>query len=60
MDEDEICLPADTLAILNQFLAEKSRREQEELEKVEQKAGKETQFEEDWVCMNEIFVQYFN
>lgn len=49
MADDDICLPADTLAILNQFLAEKAQREQEELDKIEQKAGKEAVFEEDWV-----------
>lgn len=49
MADDDISLPADTLAILNQFLAEKAQREQEELEKIEQKAGKEAVFEEDWV-----------
>ncbi|KAM7351361.1 protein-lysine N-methyltransferase CG9154 [Cochliomyia hominivorax] len=48
MTDDDISLPADTLAILNQFLAEKAQREQEELERIEQKAGKEAQFEEDW------------
>lgn len=49
MIDDDISLPADTLAILNQFLAEKAQREQQELEKIEQKAGKEAEFEEDWV-----------
>ncbi|TMW44226.1 hypothetical protein DOY81_010698 [Sarcophaga bullata] len=48
MIDDDISLPADTLAILNQFLAEKAQREQQELEKIEQKAGKEAEFEEDW------------
>ncbi|XP_023306957.2 protein-lysine N-methyltransferase CG9154 [Lucilia cuprina] len=48
MIDDDISLPADTLAILNQFLAEKAQRGQEELDKIEQKAGKEAEFEEDW------------
>ncbi|XP_061387711.1 protein-lysine N-methyltransferase CG9154 [Musca vetustissima] len=48
MEDDDICLPADTMAILQQFLAEKAQREQEEMEKVQQKAGKDTEFEEDW------------
>lgn len=49
MEDDDISLPADTLAILQQFLAEKAQREQQELEKIEQKVGKEAEFEEDWV-----------
>ncbi|TMW41701.1 hypothetical protein DOY81_013220 [Sarcophaga bullata] len=49
MIDDDISLPADTLAYSNQFLAEKAQREQQELEKIEQKAGKEAEFEEDWV-----------
>ncbi|XP_013101301.2 protein-lysine N-methyltransferase CG9154 [Stomoxys calcitrans] len=48
MDDDEVTLPADTLAILQQFLVEKAQREQEEMEKIEKKAGKDAEFEEDW------------
>ena len=59
MIDDDISLPADTLAILNQFLAEKAQREQQELEKIEQKAGKEAEFEEDWVSII-IFLGAFN
>lgn len=54
MEDDDICLPADTMAILQQFLAEKAQREQEEMQKVEQKAGKDAEFEEDWVGCNEL------
>ncbi|XP_075149997.1 protein-lysine N-methyltransferase CG9154 [Haematobia irritans] len=47
-DDDVTTLPADTMAILQQFLAEKAQREQQELEKIEKKAGKDAEFEEDW------------
>ncbi|XP_017855305.1 protein-lysine N-methyltransferase CG9154 [Drosophila busckii] len=48
MEDDEIALPADTLAILNEFLSERSQREREEEEQVKHKTGKDAQFEEDW------------
>ncbi|KAH8298184.1 hypothetical protein KR018_010558 [Drosophila ironensis] len=47
MDE-EIALPADTLAILNEFLAERSKREAEEEDRIANKTGKDALFEEDW------------
>lgn len=46
--EDEITLPADTLAILNEFLAERSKREAEEEDRIVNKTGKDAVFEEDW------------
>ncbi|KAH8404394.1 hypothetical protein KR222_010634 [Zaprionus bogoriensis] len=48
MDNDEITLPADTLAILNEFLAERSQREHEEEQRMASKTGKDAHFEEDW------------
>ncbi|XP_068150652.1 protein-lysine N-methyltransferase CG9154 [Drosophila tropicalis] len=48
MDDDDIALPADTLAILNEFLAERSKREADEEERVVNKTGREAKFEEDW------------
>lgn len=58
MDDEVISLPADTLAILNQFLAEKAQREQVELEKIKQKAGKEANFEEDWVILLKLKLSF--
>lgn len=49
MDNDDITLPADTLAILNEFLAERSQRERDEEQRVVNKTGKDAHFEEDWV-----------
>lgn len=49
MDNDDITLPADTLAILNEFLAERSQREHDEEQRVVNKTGKDAHFEEDWV-----------
>ncbi|KAH8381190.1 hypothetical protein KR200_008541 [Drosophila serrata] len=46
--DDEISLPADTLAILNEFLAERSNREAEEKDRIVNKTGKDAHFEEDW------------
>ncbi|XP_053959138.1 protein-lysine N-methyltransferase CG9154 [Anastrepha ludens] len=48
MDEEELTLPADTLQILNDFLQEKAQREREELDRIENQAGTEAMFEEDW------------
>lgn len=45
-DGDDIKLPADTLAILNDFLRNKNQSEQLEL----QIDGENDKFEEDWVC----------
>jgi len=46
--DDDISLPADTLAILNEFLLERSKREAEEENQIANKTGKDAQFEEDW------------
>ncbi|XP_017130618.1 protein-lysine N-methyltransferase CG9154 [Drosophila elegans] len=46
--DDEISLPADTLAILNEFLLERSKREAEEEIQIANKTGKDALFEEDW------------
>ncbi|XP_017033060.1 protein-lysine N-methyltransferase CG9154 [Drosophila kikkawai] len=46
--DDDVTLPADTLAILNEFLAERSSREAEEKDRIVNKTGKEGFFEEDW------------
>ncbi|KAH8240935.1 hypothetical protein KR026_008381 [Drosophila bipectinata] len=46
--DDDISLPADTLAILNEFLAERSKREAEEEDRILNKTGKDGLFEEDW------------
>ncbi|XP_017857279.1 PREDICTED: protein-lysine N-methyltransferase CG9154 [Drosophila arizonae] len=48
MDNDDITLPADTLAILNEFLAERTQREHEEEQRMINKTGKDAHFEEDW------------
>ncbi|EDW63619.1 protein-lysine N-methyltransferase CG9154 [Drosophila virilis] len=48
MDNDDITLPADTLAILNEFLAERSKREHDEEQRMLNKTGKDAHFEEDW------------
>ncbi|XP_017079513.2 protein-lysine N-methyltransferase CG9154 [Drosophila eugracilis] len=42
--DDDLSLPADTLAILNEFLSERSKREAEEGSQI----GKDAHFEEDW------------
>lgn len=47
--DDDVSLPADTLAILNEFLAERSKREAEEEDRILNKTGKDALFEEDWV-----------
>jgi len=47
MDED-ILLPADTLAILNEFLSARSKRKAEEEYQIVNQAGMDAQFEEDW------------
>jgi len=49
MDNDDITLPADTLAILNQFLAERTQREHDEEQRMVNQTGKDAHFEEDWV-----------
>ncbi|XP_017010475.1 protein-lysine N-methyltransferase CG9154 [Drosophila takahashii] len=46
--DDDISLPADTLAILNEFLSERTKREAEEENQIINKTGKDAQFEEDW------------
>ncbi|KAH8326016.1 hypothetical protein KR067_012636 [Drosophila pandora] len=46
--DDDVSLPADTLAILNEFLAERSKREAEEEDRILNKTGKDALFEEDW------------
>ncbi|XP_017153446.2 protein-lysine N-methyltransferase CG9154 [Drosophila miranda] len=46
--EDDLALPADTLAILNEFLAERSKREAEEEDRIVNQDGKEATFEENW------------
>lgn len=48
MDNDDISLPADTLAILHEFLAERSQREQDEEQRMINQTGKDAHFEEDW------------
>lgn len=50
-DDDDLKLPADTLAILNEFLRNKNQTEQLELQDDGENSSKT--FEEDWV--NEIF-----
>ncbi|EDW02874.1 protein-lysine N-methyltransferase CG9154 [Drosophila grimshawi] len=47
-NNDETTLPADTLAILNEFLAERSQREHAEEQRQINKTGKDAHFEEDW------------
>ncbi|XP_036677318.2 protein-lysine N-methyltransferase CG9154-like [Drosophila suzukii] len=47
MDED-ILLPADTLAIPNEFLSARSKRKAEEEYQIVNQAGMDAQFEEDW------------
>lgn len=49
MDNDDITLPADTLAILNEFLVERAQREHDEEQRMKNKTGKDAHFEEDWV-----------
>ncbi|XP_030377632.1 protein-lysine N-methyltransferase CG9154 [Scaptodrosophila lebanonensis] len=46
--DDDLTLPADTMAILNEFLAERAQREQEEEQRIVNKTGKDAHFEEDW------------
>ncbi|XP_017048979.1 protein-lysine N-methyltransferase CG9154 [Drosophila ficusphila] len=46
--DDDISLPADTLAILNEFLSERFKREAEEENQIVNKTGKDAHFEEDW------------
>lgn len=46
-EDDPVTLPADTLAILNEFL--QNKREQESSESNE--PDKQDIFEEDWVCL---------
>ncbi|XP_034668506.1 protein-lysine N-methyltransferase CG9154 [Drosophila subobscura] len=46
--DDDLALPADTLAILNEFLAERSKREAEEEDRIVNQDGKEATFEENW------------
>ncbi|XP_016971032.1 protein-lysine N-methyltransferase CG9154 [Drosophila rhopaloa] len=48
MMDDDVSLPADTLAILNEFLLERSKREAEEENQISNKTGKDGHFEEDW------------
>uniref|UniRef100_A0A1A9X292 Protein-lysine N-methyltransferase n=1 Tax=Glossina brevipalpis TaxID=37001 RepID=A0A1A9X292_9MUSC len=48
MEDENLSLSADTLAILNEFLKEKVDREREELEKIRNKNYKDLHFEEDW------------
>ncbi|KAH8375109.1 hypothetical protein KR093_011650 [Drosophila rubida] len=48
MDDDEVKLPADTLAILQEFLAERKQREHDEEQRVINQSGTDAQFEEDW------------
>ncbi|KAH8385769.1 hypothetical protein KR009_009429 [Drosophila setifemur] len=47
MDED-VTLSPDTLAVLNEFLAERSKREADEGERIINQTGKEAMFEENW------------
>lgn len=46
-EDDPVTLPADTLAILNEFL--QNKREQESSES--NGPDKQNMFEEDWVCL---------
>ncbi|KAH8404987.1 hypothetical protein KR215_008251 [Drosophila sulfurigaster] len=49
MDDDDTSLPADTLAILQQFLAERTQREHNEQQLMINVSGLDAHFEEDWV-----------
>lgn len=46
-EDDPVALPADTLAILNEFL--QNKRDQESFES--NGPGNSVMFEEDWVCL---------
>ncbi|XP_060665293.1 protein-lysine N-methyltransferase CG9154 [Drosophila nasuta] len=48
MDDDDTSLPADTLAILQQFLAERTQREHDEQQLMINVTGLDAHFEEDW------------
>ncbi|CAD7000765.1 protein-lysine N-methyltransferase CG9154 [Ceratitis capitata] len=48
MEDEDIGLSADTLEILNEFLQEKAQRERDEMERIENRAGTNAMFEEDW------------
>ncbi|KAH8281212.1 hypothetical protein KR044_005650 [Drosophila immigrans] len=48
MDDDGIALSAETLTILNKFLAERSERERNEEQRMINQSGKDSFFEEDW------------
>lgn len=60
MDNDDITLPADTLAILNEFLAERSQREHDEEQRLADKSGKDAHFEEDWVNNKSRYMELLN